>query len=165
MCHTEIAETLSKAVVDICERVTTCTELVDTIRTQGMEGRLTAIYDMFFQFLLNTAYWFAKTKLRRFWNSFNRSIVEKHNGIIKEIDTAIDQILERGHVEAIGIIVNQRDNTSRQLSNIEKTLGVLVDQRRASNYPDLDPQLVGEYMIRLLVEMSSRLKSEGPRML
>ena len=146
---------------NICERVTTCAELVDVIRTQGMEGKLISIYDEFFSFLLRAAFWFTKSKFRRFFDSFNKSILEGQQKTIGRIETAIDHMLERGHVDAIGKVSSQAYNATEKLSNIEKTLDLLVDQNRSRNYPDLDYQSLGTSMLRLLAAMSAKVSTQA----
>ncbi|KAF2109458.1 hypothetical protein BDV96DRAFT_236597 [Lophiotrema nucula] len=145
--HAEIAENLTNATANLCERAAVCSQLLEVIRDQSMQKQLGEIYKRLFLFILNAIEWFKKSSMSRFWDSFNKAVKERHEEAEKAINTCINVLIEKSGVAQLARIEEARltsniieckvDNLKEDvvpwLANIDANLATLVEHRRMEN--------------------------------
>ncbi|KAL2694964.1 hypothetical protein Neosp_001553 [[Neocosmospora] mangrovei] len=108
--HGDIAETLSKAITRISEKVTTCSGFLEIIRTPRMRAKLADIYARMFQFYQDAIEWYLASRVSRAFQSFNENLSKKFPDALKEIDDYIHDLVVEAQVSSTAMqAVNTRD--------------------------------------------------------
>lgn len=116
---------------------------------------------------METAKWFNKSGFSRFFNSFNKAVIDEHNNAITVINRSVDIVTERGQVEGLLRLEDVRltsdivewkvdvlsENVDSRLANLEVNFEALVDEFRLHNHYQRQDRLeAGSLMLGLLLE-------------
>lgn len=119
--HSEIAETLSKYIAIIADKVTTCSPLILLIKTQRLRKKLANIYARMFKFYQDAIEWYLHSKFSRLFLSFNENLKKGFEDAEKDIETCINELYREANVSqmamvamALGEVVSLKAEVRRQ---------------------------------------------------
>jgi hypothetical protein len=101
--HDNIADTLSKSLEEICSKASRCANIIQVLRTKSIKQQLAEVYTKLFYFLRDTMEWYLKSKVARFFGSFNENVKKRFEETARSIDLKIEQMYKEAGIGGLAI--------------------------------------------------------------
>ncbi|KAJ2995712.1 hypothetical protein NUW58_g1197 [Xylaria curta] len=138
--HSDIAETLSRSIADISDKVATCSSLVVVIKTQRLRKRLANVYARMFQFYRDAIKWYLHSRPARVFSSFNDNLKKGCIDATNDLEDYIKELYREASVGSAAMVAMLYNDCSW----LKKEL-----QRQRQNYERQDT-LAGRRMFVLM---------------
>ncbi|KAI8947805.1 hypothetical protein F4801DRAFT_559346 [Xylaria longipes] len=118
--HSDIAETLSKSVANISDKVATCSSLIIVIKTRRLRKRLANIYARMFQFYRDAIKWYLQSKLSRIFSSFNENLKKGCTDAMNDLEDCIKELYREASVGSAAMIAMLNSNYSELKAELQR---------------------------------------------
>lgn len=122
--HSDIGTALSESVASISDKVTTCSSLVQIIRTRRLRRKLAHIYSHMFEFYKDAIGWYLRSRVSRAFGSFNENLKQRFDDAVGHIDDRITELYREASVSKtamtaiiLGELSDLRSEIRRQRPN------------------------------------------------
>ncbi|KAI0198041.1 hypothetical protein F4808DRAFT_437454 [Astrocystis sublimbata] len=153
--HGDIAETLSKAVANISDKVATCSPVIHVIKTRRLRKKLAHIYARMFQFYQDAIKWYLQSRLLRAFSSFNDNIKKGFTDTINDLEDCIREVYRETAVGGVGMLATLNNNLLDITAELQR--------QRQSFRQEQEDHWAGHRMLALLEDicMSINIGSKG----
>ncbi|KAJ5884803.1 hypothetical protein N7495_009313 [Penicillium taxi] len=145
--YSTIAEQLSSYIADLSERIAICTSWLDLYTNIAMKERLSEIYEQYFDFFIEVACWYLKSKGSKILDSFNSKFTSTFQGTMNKVQRSIQLLDNQASIE------NARE-TKSLLPAITDSADLIIAQVLQSRKENNE---VGRKMYEFLLQMGDRV--------